>query len=51
MYMVNGITAQFGAYVDFVFQEYALQLTGHIPANLDFISQSLIFLFINHWRV
>lgn len=33
MYMVSGITAQFGAYVDFVFQEYALQLTGHIPAT------------------
>lgn len=32
MYMINGITAQFGAYVDFVFQEFALQLTAQIPA-------------------
>lgn len=49
MYMVNGITAQFGAYMDFVFQEYAT----HRPhsCNLDFISQTLIFLFINPWRV
>lgn len=33
MYMINGISAQFGAYMDFVFQEYALQLTAQIPAT------------------
>lgn len=51
MYMMNGITAQFGLIMDFVFQEYALQLTDICPnsCNLDFICQTLLFLFINLW--